>query len=530
MNTDQPPGDAYKWWITVTVVLAGLIFAVDSVSVGIAIPNMMTSLRADLDQIQWVVTVAMLVQTLLMPITGWLLSVLGSRQLFLCSLVIVTAGTLLCSLAWNLESLIVFRVVQGLGFGPLQPVCMAILYRSFPAEQRGTAIGLFNISAALGVSLGRLSGGFLVESFDWRMVFYLTLLFSVSSVVLGFFLIPAEPWQPRQVTVDLWGLCAMGGFLIPLMLALTQGRFEGWDSPYIRSLFTMAAAAFIAFIVIELRGKTPVVDLRLYRNFNFALGSLVQFLVSVLFMSSTFLITIFLQRVYRYTPAQVGVLTFHEGWIFGVGSLLAGPLADRTDPRLPLLFGLACFAIVYFWLGGLSAVATSTIIVAMLCLRSFSYGCVNAPNMLMTLRTLPEEKVGMATGLFSVARSISGTLGVALSAMLLEQQRATHAIGLAQQQAALDLPAQWTLTGLQQTFLGLGEVTSQAQVKAAAYVHRIMVAEATITAYQDIFILSGFIALFNILPGLFRNRAERTRDASATIEPSPDDKRGVAAS
>ena len=338
MNSERPAYIASQWWIALTVILAGLVYSVDSVSVSIAIPNMMTSLRADLDQIQWVVTISMLVQTLIMPTTGWLIVVLGPRALFLASLILVSSGTVLCSLAWSLESLLVFRIVQGLGFGPLQPVCMAILYRTFPPAQRGMAIGLVNMSPAVGVSLGRLSGGFLVDTFDWRMVFYLTLCFSVATVVLGVFLIPREARQPRQVTVDIWGICAMGGFLVPLMLALTQGRLEGWDSPYIGLLFALAGVSFLAFITIELQGHAPVVDLRLYTNFNFALGSLVQFLVSVLFMSSTFLVTIFLQQVSQYTPSQVGVLTFHEGWIFGVGALLAGPLADRTDPRLPLVW------------------------------------------------------------------------------------------------------------------------------------------------------------------------------------------------
>jgi DHA2 family multidrug resistance protein len=187
------------------------------------------------------------------------------------------------------------------------------------------------------------------------------------------------------------------------------------------------------------------------------------------------------------------VLTFHEGWIFGLGALLAGPLSGRTDPRLPLIGGLVGFAIVYFWLGGISAVATSTLIVGLLCLRSFSYAWVNVPNMLMTPRTLPEDQVGMATGLFSVARSISGTLGVALSATLWEHQRATHAIELAQQQGSLELPSQWTMTSLQQTFASLGEGTSVAQMQATAYFHDLMVSEATITAYQDIFLLSGYI-------------------------------------
>jgi EmrB/QacA subfamily drug resistance transporter len=309
MSAEKPAYHGYQWWVTLTVILAGLVSAVDSVSVGIAIPTMMTSLQADLDQIQWVVTISMLVQTLMMPITGWLMGGLGHRHLFLISLILVSSGTVLCSLAWSLESLLVFRVVQGLGFGPLQPVCLAVLYRTFPLDQRGLALGLFNVSAALGVALGRLSGGLLVDAFDWRMVFYLTLCCSVSSLVLGCFLIPSEARHHQKLTVDPWGIAAMGGFLIPLLLALTQGRFEGWDSPYICFLFALAGASCIAFITIELQSHTPVVDLRLYTNFHFAVGSLVQFLVSVLFMSSTFLIRGFLPKA---TKRYISDLAGHD--------------------------------------------------------------------------------------------------------------------------------------------------------------------------------------------------------------------------
>ena len=219
MSPDRP-GD--KWWIALAVVPAGLVHAIDSTSVSIAIPSMMTSLRADLDQIQWVVTISLITQTLLMPAAGWLMGLLGRRRLFVASLSLVIAGTLLCSVTWSLASLIFFRALIGLAGGVLQPVTMAILFGVFPPEQRGTAMGVFNMSIALGLIIGRF-GGFLVEAFDWRMIFYLTLPFSLSSVILGFFVIPVDEVQEtRQWSVDTWGIATMGGFLVPLMLALTQ--------------------------------------------------------------------------------------------------------------------------------------------------------------------------------------------------------------------------------------------------------------------------------------------------------------------
>lgn len=499
------PNPAYKWWIALTVVPAGLIQAVDATSVSIAVPSMMTNLRADLDQIQWVVTISMVMQTLLMPTSGWLSSRLGRRRLFISGLMLVIAATILCTFAWSLASLIFFRAVLGIGAGAVQPMTMAILFSVFPPEQRGTAMGLFNSSIALGLIIGRF-GGFLVDAFDWRMIFFLSLPFSISSATLAFFILRDEAPAKQQTQVDIWGILTMGGFLVPLMIALTRGRFEGWDSTFIRGLFAISACSFVAFLIIELRMRNPLVDLRLYRNFNFAMGSLVQFLVSILFSSSTFLINIFLQLVYQFTPTQVGLLMFPQGIVYGIGSLGAGRLSDYMNPRIPLLIGLVGFAFVYFWLGSLSPVATWVILMTMMCLRSFSFSCVNSPNSLMTLRALPEDKVPMGSGLFSVSRGIANTVSVALTASFLESQRAIHAIDLAQRQAAITLPSEWAMTALRDTFLGTGDDAGLAAVKASAQFYRMLMGEATVSAYQDIFLLSGFISLFNIIPAVLRRR------------------------
>lgn len=380
-------------------------------------------------------------------------------------------------------------------------------------------MGLFNSSIALGLIIGRF-GGFMVEAFDWRMIFLLTLPFSISSAALGFFMLQDEAPAQRKTGVDIWGILTMGGFLVPLMIALARGRFVGWDSSLIRSLFAISAGSFVAFLIIELRIRNPLVDLRLYRNFNFAMGSLVQFLVSILFSSSTFLLNIFLQRVYQFTPSQVGILMFPQGVVYGIGSMTSGKLSDYMNPRIPLLIGLIGFAVIYFWLGGLSPVATSAIIMTMMCLRSFSFSCVNSPNSLMTLGALPEDKVPMGSGLFAVSRGIAGTISIALTTTFLEHQRTIHAIDLAQQQAWITMPSEWTMNALHGAFTGAGDHAALAQVKASAQFYRMILSEATVTAYQDIFMLSGFISLFNIIPALLRRRQSSEAKDPNTERPS----------
>ena len=365
----------------------------------------------------------------------------------------------------------------------------------------------------------------MVETFDWRMIFYMTLPFGIVSAVLGWCLLPRTTTQ-RHWTLDPWGLLTLAGFLVPLLLACAQGRHQGWDSAYIWTLVLLAALSLGTFILVELRVPTPVVDLRLYRNRNFALGSVVNFLVTVLFMSSTFLLNIFLQRVYQYTPMQVGVLMFPQGVLFGLGSLGAGRLSDWTDPRLPLVVGLALFSLVYYWLGSITAVATSLALMSMLCLRSFSFSCVNAPNMLLSLRTIPEAQLGMATGLFAVARGVAGTLGVALSASVVEYRRAVHAVWLADEQGLRDLPTQWVTTELQQFFVAEGDTRSLAEVRGAAHLHALLHEEASIAAYQDVFLYSALLSLAAILPALLRTAARRAPAGRAVPPPEGQVSRG----
>jgi hypothetical protein len=193
------------------------------------------------------------------------------------------------------------------------------------------------------------------------------------------------------------------------------------------------------------------------------------------------------------------------------------------NPRIPLLVGLVGFAFVYFWLGGLSPVATSALLMTMMCLRSFSFSCVNSPNSLMTLRALPEHQVPMGSGLFSVSRGIAGTVSVTLTASFLEYRRAIHAIDLAQQQAILTMPADWTMTALHDTFLGAGDDAGLAAVKASAQFFRMLLEEATVSAYQDIFMLSGFISLFNIIPALLHRRRAAAVPEQTPVEAAPVD-------
>jgi EmrB/QacA subfamily drug resistance transporter len=214
-------------------------------TLNVALPSMMTNLRADVETIQWVVTSFMVTRTVVMPTIGWVSAVAGPRTFYLLGLLIYIVGSVLCGLSWSVSSLVFFRVIQALGAGPLFPLSMGMLYEVFPAHQRGLAMGIFMAGISVGPAIGPSIGGYLVEHLNWRMIFYMNLPMGLISLAAVAFILPKRG-RPRYVSLDKFGLLTMIALLVPLLLALIQGRHEGWDSRYIQTLFAIAIVSGIS--------------------------------------------------------------------------------------------------------------------------------------------------------------------------------------------------------------------------------------------------------------------------------------------
>src|SRR6266545_1216420 len=300
---------AYKWWVAATVMLSAFLVVASGATVNVALPSMMTTFGLNLDQVQWVMTAYMIAGAVLIPTIGWLGNRLGNRTLFLGSLLVFVGSSALCGLAWDGTSLIAFRVLQGLGGGPITPMAMVLLNDAFPERQRGLAMGLYGTAGAFGPAIGPVIGGYVTEYLNWRMVFYLNLAPGVMCMVLALLVLPNTREAVRR-RLDMTGLVTMAVFLVSLLLALSQGQRLGWDSPFIQRLFVVAALSFALFLGLQLLRTEPLVDLRLYKNLPFALASLVIFINSMTFWGTNFLQTILMQRLLDYTPAQVGYVIF----------------------------------------------------------------------------------------------------------------------------------------------------------------------------------------------------------------------------
>jgi DHA2 family multidrug resistance protein len=219
---------SYKWWVTWTIMLGAFLFALDSTIVNIAIPNIMASIGADLNQIQWVLIIYMIGMAVVMPAVGWLSDLVGHKWLYTGSLALFTISSALCGMAWSPYSLIFFRCIQGLGAGAIAPTAMAIIFQVFPPQQRGLAMGIYSLGWTFGPILGPTLGGYLTDTISWRAIFYINIPLGIVGVALAASIMAADLSGRRSRRLDLLGLVTMATGVVTLLMALSQGNREGW--------------------------------------------------------------------------------------------------------------------------------------------------------------------------------------------------------------------------------------------------------------------------------------------------------------
>jgi EmrB/QacA subfamily drug resistance transporter len=470
-------------------------------AVAVALPNIMGAMSADVTSIHWVMTGFQIARTVPMPALGWFSSLLGHRTLYITGLAITVGATICCGLAWNLESLVFFRVLQGLGAAPAQVTGMVILYEAFPLGQRGLVLGLLLLAGSLGPTIGPSLGGYLVQEYSWRAMFYLSLPTAVISLILTPLVLPKTAKPPRP-TVDGFGLLSMAIWVVALLLAVTQGQRQGWDSTYIRSLFVLAGVFLVVFVALEMLQKAPFVEIRLYRNVRFVIVSGAGLLFEAAFNSANFLVALMLQQVFHFTPYQAGLILAPGAIVMGVIGVGAGRLADLFDPRGSIFLGLLLHAAAMYALGCTSLDTTVAWLTVLVIVYRMSFGCVHSPLTNTLLKTLPPERLSMGSGLDGIHRGFASAFGIALGSTMLERRLAAHEVGLAEQHEALSQQVQDATSAVADTLRRHGVTGGEADGQAVAVVHEHLQAQAHMAAYQDAFLILCGVTVFAMAPAM----------------------------
>jgi DHA2 family multidrug resistance protein len=467
-------------------------------AVQVALPQIMTVFGLNLDQAQWIMTAYVIAGAVLVPAVGWLGNWLGNRTLYLLGLSIFVTNSALCTVAWSGSSLITFRILQGLGGGPIPPMTMMFLSNVFPPAQRGMAMGFFGMGQTAGPIVGTVIGGYLTEYLSWRMVFFLNVVPGMLCILLVLLVLP-NVREEVQYALDLAGLLTMGIFLVSLLVALTQGQREGWDAPVIQRLLVVACVALVTFIACELLTEHPLVDLRVYRNVTFSAVSVLILLFFMAFTSSTFMQVILMQRLLDYTPAQAGLVLLPGSLMLSLSFPLAGRVADRFDCRVIMLCALSVFTLSSYLFTFLSLDWSLRWIVWLVMLRFSCGGFVYAPMTATALSQLPPEKVRMGSGLINLMQNgLGNTLGLAMVTTVLQRRLMYHSSMLDQQQAFSSLSWIEILAPVRALVQQAGAVGQVAEMQVQMLVQRHLEQQATVAAYQDGFMIVTLLCLVSM--------------------------------
>jgi DHA2 family multidrug resistance protein len=506
LSPEQP---SYRWWVTFALMLGILTQGLNFGTVNVAVPSMMTSLRADVETIQWVSTAFLITRTVVMPTVGWVAAVVGQRTFYLAGLLVYIVGSVLCGLSWSIHSLVFFRVVQAIGAGPLFPLSMAILYEVFPAHQRGLAMGIFMAGISVGPALGPSIGGYLVEHLNWRMIFYLNLPLGVVALGAVSLILPKSA-RPRYVSLDTVGLLSMVAFLVPLLLALIQGRREGWDSRYIQTLLALAAVSGIAFVSLELRQVQPLVELTLFKIIPFSAASAIFLISTMGEFASSFLIALYLQRVLSLTPFQAGQMLLPGALTWGFSNLISGRLADKINNRLLISLALLLIGMAFFRFSHIDMWSSTTYILSLFVVQSFARGLLQSPLINFLMAALPRDKVMMGSGLRGLMNGLGSTFGVSMAAIFVERQQTVHALAFSEDQGGLPIGAAEAVAAAQ-AHLSLAGEWDLLSTKALLLVRQTMLAEAAVLAYRDCYLAIALSSLVSLTLTLFLRAPARRR-------------------
>ena len=503
----------------------------DSSVTNVALPHMQGSLSAGIEEMSWVITSFLAANAIIIPATGWLSARFGRRRFFLICTVIFTTSSFLSGIAPSLEFLVAMRILQGLGGGPVIPMAQAIMWEIFPLRQRGTAMAVGGAGIMLAPILGPTVGGWICDNWSWRWIFYINLPIGLAGFVMVSVFLFDAPFVRKPRGIDLAGLVLMVlGFGL-LQLYLDLGEKKDWfDSGLIITLFILAVCAIMAFVIRELLAPEPILDLTVFNDRNFAVGTICIALVGLGFNSSVLLVALFAQNLLSWDAWNAGLVLAPGGLGTMISLMISGRLVARADQRLMLIGGCLLNAVAATMMTSVTLGMDYWSLAWPRFLQGFAMGFIFPPLQTLTLATIRLERLGNATAAYNVVRNIGGSIGVALATTLLVRRSQAHQTTLVSHLNIWDPDTTLKLKQWTDHFVSQGTDTYTANRRALVMLYRGTIEQAHIMAYADDFWLISvlFVIIVPLIPLMHRVRTEqneRARERPGRVEalPAPDD-------
>lgn len=522
MNTVIAGKQPNKYFVLFIVALGTVLSSYVSSSLDIALSNIMNTFGFTMDTVTWVLLSYLIPYGATLPIMGKLGDQFGRKKMYVSGLIVFTIATMMVGLSWSSATVIIFRVLQGLGAAMFFPNAMTLVADAFPPNERGQAMGMWGAFAASGAVLGPTIGGYIVEYMNWRMLFNSIVPISALGIILAVTVLQESESTATSARIDYLGGLTLVSSLSSLIIALNRGSKEGWTSLYIVSLLTIMVLSMVAFVYIESRIEDPLVDLGLFKNGTFAAANIVGFLTFMALNGGLFLIPFFLRNILSYTPIHAGLSLFPLVGAMILLAPLGGKLADKAGGKIPTVLGMLILSLALYSFHTMTSDTAYPFIAVRLIFMGIGLALTMSPLSNAAMSTLPKEKSGVGSGVFNLFKNVGGSVGIAILGTLLDQRQIFHTEILSNYVDASSAIAQQTIAGIQAGLVQGGMQSDQAYGAALAVLQGMIAKQAAIMAYGDVFQIAAVLASLGVIAALMiRSQPKAAQDQTATLPQEP---------
>jgi len=502
---------AHKYLIAIAVTLAAVLELVDTSIVNVAIPHMMGTLGATLDEIAWVSTGYIIANVIVIPMSPWLSAYFGRRRYLTGSILLFVVASFFCGAATSLWGLVIWRIVQGIGGGALLSTSQATLFEAFPIEERGVGQAIFGVGVMVGPTLGPTLGGYIVDTLAWPWIFYINVPLGLFAAVMVYTYVHDAAHQERSDTVDVLGIALLTVCVGSLQWMLERGeRYDWFESRFVTALGVTSLVAGVGLVWRELTTDEPVIDFRVLKSRQLAAGVTFASVLGLALFGSVFVLPVFLQSLHGFTAWQTGRVILPGALASAFTMAIVGRNAGRLDARYTIVAGASLFMLAMWQLSRLTIDAGTDDMFWPLVWRGVGLGLIFVPLTNATMAELSVRQLAQGTGLFNLTRQLGGSLGIAIMATLLSRYTKVEKAVLTEHVSSYSPETVARVELLTRGMIAKGMNAVSAKQQALAIIDRQVQAQASVLAFSKIYLLSGIILLCS-LPLLLLWKTGRAR-------------------
>ncbi len=484
--------------------LPTLIEIMDMTAVNVALGHIRGSLSAGIDESTWAITSYLVSNAIIIPLSGWLSRIFGRKRYLIFSITLFTISSFLCGSAWSLNSLIFFRIFQGIGGGALQPISQSILFETFPPHQRGMAMAIFGIGIMFGPIMGPLLGGLITDYWSWHWVFFINIPIGIISILMTFFFIVDPSYMKgMKIKIDYWGLTFLTVGVGCLQIVLDKGQREEWfSSSFITWMSIISITSLILFVIIEIFSKHPIVNLRAFKDLSFSTGTVVMFFTFFNLFGSIVLQPIYVQTLMGYTATLAGLVLAPGGLASMFTMPIIGRLITKINPKVFLFFGIIICSYATHLMSKFTLAADFSSIVWPRLILGIGMGATVIPLITLAFSNIRKEEMGNATAIYNFLRNLGGSFGVAFVTTIISRRAQFHQSHLVEHLTPFDPSYQIASQQSTQILQYRGLEHSVSQHGGLTVIYNELLRQASMMSFNDAFYLISLI-LISILPLVF---------------------------